>query len=140
MSFTDAIELRDHLADILQPYLGEWEDGSPRIHIVPPTPKLQPRTLGESTTSSELECIIRRAGAGEPRSLSGPQKRKEITYSCAFVNYADNTKLVNAMDRLDQDSQIIFARPRVQVDASIDVYEQTTVFIKTVQLINTIAA
>lgn len=139
-NFADAIELSDHLKNILAAHLGEWEDGTPRIHIVPPTPKLQGKAKSDTANLSEVECIIRRATSGEPRSLSGGQKYQEPVYRVDFVNYSDDTKLVQAGEVLDADSQLMYAQPRAYLaaDTTASIYEQMAIFVRTAHLINNV--
>lgn len=137
-NFADAIELRNHLAGLLQPYLGEWEDGTPRIHIVPPRPRLTARSKAQATTESELECIIQRVATGRPRSLSGQQKYQEPVYEAKFVNFLDDTKLSNAISVIKADSRIIHARPLVYIPGDDQVFEQATLFVRTAKVINSV--
>ncbi|MEM9806620.1 MAG: hypothetical protein AAF959_15205 [Cyanobacteria bacterium P01_D01_bin.56] len=140
-NFVDAIDLSAHLKNILANHLGEWEDGSPRIHIVPPTPKLQGKAKADTVNLSEVECIIRRATTGEPSFLSGGQKYQEPVYRVDFINYADGTKLIQAAEILDADSQLMYAQPRAYLAANstAKIYEQMTIFIRTARLVNQVA-
>ena len=135
-NFADAVELSEYLANILQPHLGEWEDGSPRIHIVPPEPELQGRVQADTASQSELECIITRVAEGEPRSMSAGQKYREPVYQIELVNYLDNTKLSHAMNVIDADARIISARPRTYLPANTQTYEQCRYYVRTAQVIN----
>ncbi|MEM9808074.1 MAG: hypothetical protein AAF959_22640 [Cyanobacteria bacterium P01_D01_bin.56] len=137
-NFADAIELRDHLAGLLQSYLGEWENGTPRIHIVPPQQKKAARTTTEATTESEVECIIQRVGTGQVSSLSGPQKYQEPVYKVRLINFGDNTKLSNAIPVIEADSKIIHARPMQYIPGDAQVFEQATLFVRTAKVINTV--
>lgn len=136
MSFKDAIELRNHLAQVLQPYLGEWEDGSPRIHIVPPTPKLQGKAKADTASQSEVECIIRRAPSGRPQHMSGGQRFRETIYLIRFVNYLDDTKLTNLLAAFYADSHILLARESVIIDADAETYEQTNAYVRVNEVFN----
>ena len=137
-NFADAIDLSIHLKNILANYLGEWEDGSPRIHIVPPVPKLSGKAKADTANLSEVECIIRRMTTGEPSALSGGQKYQEPVYRVDFINYADDTKLVQAGEILDADSQLLYAQPRAYLaaNATANIYEQMAIFIRTARLVN----
>lgn len=137
-NFADAIELRDHLAGLLQPYLGEWENGTPRIHIVPPQQKKPARIAADATTNSELECIIQRVGVGQLRNLSGPQKYQEPVYEVRLVNFGDDTKLANAIPVIEADSKIIHARPLLYIPGDAQVHEQATLFVRTAKVLNTV--
>jgi ABC-type uncharacterized transport system YnjBCD ATPase subunit len=138
VSFADAIELRDHLADILAPYLGEWEDSTPRIHIVPPTPKLGGKAAADTATNSALECIIRRVPDGDPTQLSAGQRAKISVYRVELVNFGDDTKLSSVISILDEDSKLNFARPRVYMAAnrSLGAPEQAVFYPRVSQIIN----
>lgn len=138
MSFADAVDLRQHLASLLAPYLGEWENGTPRIHISPPTSKLSPRDKETATTDSEVECIVQRVHDSKPRSMSGGQRYEEPVYTARFVNYGDDTKLTQIRNILDRDSLIIQARPPTYIEASLDVYEQMNIYVKTARVLNTV--
>lgn len=138
MSFADAIELSAHLKNVLANHLGEWKDGSPRIHIVPPRPKLSGKPAESTANGSELECIIARSTSGEPKNLSGPQKYQRAVYRIELVNYADDTKLTKALDAIDADSRMVFDRPRVYISASDQVYEQAKLFVSTAKIINSV--
>lgn len=137
-TFADAIELRTHLAGLLQPYLGEWESGSPRIHIVPPRQKKTSRTKATATTDSELECIIERVPSGQPFNISGPQKYQEPVYTVRLVNFADDTKLANALPVIDADSRIIQDRPKIYQSGDDIAYEQASIFVRTAKIINSV--
>ena len=136
MSFTDAVELRQHLAQVLQPYLGEWEDGSPRIHIKPPEPTLSGKAKAEATTDSEVECIIRRAPSGRPQQMSAGQRFRETVYLVRFVNYADDTKLTNLLDAFHTDSRIQLGRETVLIDAGTQTYEQANAYVRVNEVFN----
>lgn len=138
MSFADAIELSTHLKKVLADHLGEWVDGTPRIHIAPPRPKLAGRSAQDTANGSELECIITRTPSGEPQNRSGPQKYQDSVYTVELVNYADDTKLTKALSAVDADSRIVFAQPKTYIPASDLVYEQTALFIRTVSIINSV--
>ncbi|EKU98089.1 hypothetical protein Lepto7375DRAFT_7350 [Leptolyngbya sp. PCC 7375] len=137
-NFADAVELSEHLANILQSHLGEWEDGSPRIHIVPPEPKLKGKPKADTASQSELECIIFRVAEGEPRSMSGGQKYREPVYQIELVNYLNDTKLSHAMTVIDADARLISARPRSYLPASTQTYEQCRYYVRTAQVINSV--
>lgn len=138
MPFSDAIDLRSHLANILQPYLGEWEDGSPRIHIIPPRSKMTGKAKADTTTQSELECIIRRRAEGNPEHMSGGQRKKIAVYQFELINFADDTKLSQAISVLEVDSLMSFARPFVHLDAdrSLGLPEQATFYPQVFQVLN----
>ena len=143
MSFADAVELREHLAQVLQPYLGEWEDGSPRVHIKPPEPTLKglPKVASAeepiaATTQSEVECIIRRVPAGRPQQMSAGQRFRETVYLVRFVNYADDTKLTNLLDAFHADSRIQLDRETVVIDADTQSYEQASAYVRVNEVFN----
>lgn len=138
MPFADALELRSHLANVLQPYLGEWVDGSPRIHVKPPIPKLKARTSLEATTQSEVECIINRHAGGRPQHLSGGQRYQESVYLVRFTNFLDDTKLVNLANVFNRDSQILLARGSVYLDPTDDTYEQLTAYVRVNEVFNSV--
>lgn len=136
MSFADAVELRSHLAQVLQPYLGEWEDGSPRIHIKPPEPTLSAKAKADTTTQSEVECIIRRTPGGRPQQMSAGQRFRETVYLVRFVNYADDTKLTNLLNVFHADSRIQLDRETVFIDTDTQTYEQASTYVRVNEVFN----
>lgn len=136
MNFDDAIALKTHLVSVIQSYLGEWQDGSPRIHIVPPSSKLQGRDKATATTNSEVECIISRLPTGQVSPSSSQQNLSEQSFRVELVNYADDTNLIKAVQAIEADSQIVFNRPTVYQQATNQVFEQAQLFIYSPKMIN----
>lgn len=140
MSFADAIALRAHLVNVLSAYLGEWEDGSPRIHIKPPEPTLSGKTKADTTNQSEVECIIKRVASGPVYPSSAGQNLAEQYYEIELVNFADDTKLAQAWDAILADSKIVHRKNPVHQNATTQTYERALFSIYAPKMINRVEA
>ena len=134
--FADAIALRTHLVTTLSSHLGEWEDGTARIHIVPPTPKLTGKLKATTTNGSELECTIYRLPEGEVTPSSGGQSYADQSFKVELVNFSDDTNLINAMTAVLRDADLVLERQHVYLPAAEQTYEQATFFVYAPKMIN----
>lgn len=113
--FNDAAALRDYLLTLLSAELGEFDNGIPRIWVSPPHP---PSANGKS-----LECIIQRQPSVEVRGSSGRQKKDLRRWVFSLVNYADDTKLHDATEKIKASSLLVLAMTPAYTPPSSQNYE-----------------
>lgn len=101
--FAAAADLRDYLTTLLTNELGQFDNGMPRIWIKPPHPP--------AGSAASLECIITRSPQSIVRGSSGGQKKDLRRWVFSLVNYADDTKLHTATEKIKSSDRLVLANP-----------------------------
>ncbi len=121
--FANVTALRDHLASLLSSELGQFDDGQPRIWIAPPKPP--------ASNEASLECIVQRISLGDNSPRAEGQRFNPRTWSVKLVNFADDTSLNAAKEKIEADSEILLAPSRNTryLPATSQTYEQIEFFV-----------
>ena len=113
--FAAVDDLRDYLATLLADELGQFSNGLPRIWIKPPHPP--------SASEDSLECIIARSPQSQVRGSSADTKKDLRRWVFTLVNYADDTKLHDATEKIKASDRLVLATVPAYTPPSTQNYE-----------------